>query len=83
MAVVASSVQQVLAAPAIQVLGFSFQTDLDKLSLLTSWRFFDMVQSVVDLRDACTAAAQKSSTAAGLALQLKTWTGLTLDKAMQ
>lgn len=66
-----------------RVLGFGLHGDLDRLQLVYPASHPPLVASrVCDLRSACLAAAQPSAKG-GLAVQLKAWTGHSLDKAMQ
>ena len=79
-ATVLLAVASVLASSSIRLLGFSLQTDLDKLQLLfTPERGFAddfklEARRVVDLR---------TEAEMGLSTVLSRWTGLSLDKAMQ
>ena len=67
-----------------RILGFGLQGDLDRLQMLYVHQQASPLTAcrVVDLREACVGAATLPSEA-GLAAQLRAWTGKTLNKTMQ
>ena len=77
------AVAAVLASSEHRILGFGLQVDLDRLQSVCRRGDAPLIaRSVVDLRDACLCGTPLSSEA-GLAAQLRAWTGKSLDKAMQ
>ena len=70
------------------VLGYGFQTDLDKIALRSGWRFTNRVTRLIDLRDACAAAGARGGcggerVSSGLSADLARWIGQQLDKTEQ
>ena len=77
------AVAAVLTSSEHRILGFGLQVDLDRLQSVCRRGDAPLIaRSVVDLRDACLCGTPLSSEA-GLAAQLRAWTGKSLDKAMQ
>ena len=81
---VLDGIAALLASSEHRILGFGFQGDLDRLQLVYPDREASplLARRVVDLRDACLGTSARSSEA-GLAGQLRAWTGRSLSKAMQ
>ena len=77
------AVAALLASSEHRILGFGLQVDLDRLQSVCHREDAPLIaRGVVDLRDACLCGTALSSEA-GLAAQLRAWTGKSLDKAMQ
>jgi len=53
------------ASPDVTLLGYGFQTDLDKIALRGGWSFTSHVRCLVDLRESCAAATTPQSGANG------------------
>lgn len=73
---------EVFSSRNVRVLGFQFKADLEKLSLVPSWRCSEIVTRLIDLSSLNEVLSTKRSRL-GLDSHLQRWTGFRLDKAMQ